>query len=174
MNFSPKQIQTTLNVAEMYRIEFIAKENLSSIIPLLQLLNPGTSKEIIIERLAETKQTNYQCVGVYDETKLIAISGIWILNKIYASKHVEPDNVIVHPEYRSKGIGELLLNWIHHYATGIGCLTSELNARVANESGNRFWKKMGYEIVGYHFIKKLNAKAINSCLQETTQKIKSV
>jgi len=154
----------------MYRIEFISKENLDSIIPLLELLNPETVRDVIVERLEEIKKSDYQCVGVYDGSQLIAISGIWILNKIYAGKHIEPDNVIVHPDFRSHGIGELLLNWVHDYAISIGCLTSELNARVSNESGNRFWKKMGYEIVGHHFIKSLTndhaGPAVNSCLQE--------
>jgi len=152
----------------MYKIEFIPKENLDCIIPLLQLLNPEMKQEIIIQRLNEMKKSDYQCVGVYDNSRLVAISGIWILNKIYAGKHIEPDNVVVHPEYRSQGIGELLMNWIHEYAISIGCLTSELNARITNEKGNKFWKKMGYEIVGHHFIKSLSNNiddSSNSCLQ---------
>src|SRR5215510_4707997 len=139
----------------MYKIEIIPEENLDAIVPLLELLNPKTTRDIIVQRLNAQRKSDYKCVGVYDQSRLIAISGIWILNKIYAGKHIEPDNVIVHPDYRNKGIGELLMNWIHEYATSIGCITSELNARVSNESGNRFWKKMGYEIVGYHFIKPL-------------------
>jgi GNAT superfamily N-acetyltransferase len=155
----------------MYRVEIIPKENLDSILSLLQILNPKTDREIIMERLSEIKKTGYQCIGVYSDSQLIAISGIWILNKIYAGKHLEPDNVIVHPDFRSRGIGELMLDWIHQYAISIGCLTSELNARIMNEDGNRFWEKMGYEKVGYHFIKKLggdskNKKEINSCLDE--------
>lgn len=141
----------------MYKIGFISKKSISSIIPLLQLLNATTDKEIIIQRLNEQLKTSYKCVGVYENSKLVAISGIWILNKIYAGKHIEPDNVVVHPDYRNKGIGELLLNWIHEYGANIGCRSSELNSRVTNESGNRFWKRMGYEIVGYHFIKLLKA-----------------
>jgi N-acetylglutamate synthase-like GNAT family acetyltransferase len=153
----------------MFQIEIIPKANLDTIIPLLEILNPKTSREILIERLTEIKDTNYQCVGVYDQAKLIAISGIWILNKFYAGKHIEPDNVIVHPDYRNKGIGEILLKWIHQYANEIGCLTSELNSRVTNDAGNKFWKRMGYEIAGYHFIKPLknsngNNNNINSCL----------
>jgi hypothetical protein len=51
-----------------------------------------------------------------------------------------------------------MMNWIHQYAAGQGCLTSELNARISNKSGNRFWKHLGYEIAGYHFIKSLAGK----------------
>ncbi len=155
----------------MYQIEIIPKEHLDSILPLLEILNPKTSREILIQRLMDIKETNYQCVGVYEHSNLIAISGIWILNKFYAGKHIEPDNVIVHPDYRNKGIGELMINWIHEYAASNGCLTSELNSRVTNEAGNKFWKRMGYEIAGYHFIKSLHNSSddkaqVNSCLSE--------
>lgn len=151
----------------MYNVKIIPKENLDSIIPLLEMLNPELEKEIIVQRLDEIKsKTDYQCVGVYDGARLIAISGIWILHKIYAGKHIEPDNVVVHKDYRRKGVGELMMKWIHDYAKENGCLTSELNARVTNETGNKFWLNQGYEIVGYHFIKKLAEKSDNACLAD--------
>jgi GNAT superfamily N-acetyltransferase len=155
-----------------YNIQLIPKDNLDSIIPLLELLNPETTQDVIVQRLADIKGADYQCVGVFDGERLIGISGIWTLNKIYAGKHIEPDNVIVHPDYRGKGVGERLMDWIHEYAISIGCLTSELNARVSNEAGRRFWERLGYKIVGYHFIKPLGrqadvASAVNTCLKET-------
>jgi len=127
----------------MYNVSIIPKEYLDSIIPLLEMLNPELGKEIIAQRLDEIKKTDYQCVGVYDGTKLIAISGIWILHKIYVGKHIEPDNVVVHKDYRRKGVGELMMKWILDYAKENGCLTSELNALVTNEAGKKFWLNQG-------------------------------
>lgn len=153
----------------MYQVKIIPKENLGSIIPLLQILNPKMQPDVLEERFNEMKKTDYQCVGVYSGSELIAISGIWILQKIYAGKHIEPDNVIVHPDFRNKGIGELLMDWIHQYARDTGCIASELNCYVHNEGGNKFWKSLGYEIAGYHYIKKLtdtheDKNSVNSCL----------
>jgi GNAT superfamily N-acetyltransferase len=153
----------------MLTIEPIHVEQLNIILPLLQLLNPGLGEDVVAQRLTDMRKPNYQCIGVFDDTKLIAISGLWMLNKIYAGKHIEPDNVIVHPDFRTKGIGALLFDWIHRYAIEQGCLTSELNSRVSNDAGNKFWKKLGYEIAGYHFIKPLtaNIEATNSCLSSS-------
>jgi GNAT superfamily N-acetyltransferase len=139
----------------MYDIKFIPKEEMDSILPFLEWLNPKTEKELVAQRLQDLLKTDYQCVGVYHNSKLIAISGIWILNKIYAGKHIEPDNVMVHPDYQKNGIGEILMNWIHNYAKEIGCISSELNCYVKNPGGVRFWIRQGYNIVGYHFIKRL-------------------
>ncbi len=139
----------------MYKIEIIAKDRLHSVMPLIKLLNPDTDDKILQERFDQIKQTNYECVGVYDQEKLVGICGLWILNKFYVGKHIEPDNVIIHPDYRGKHIGELMMNWIFEYAKTQGCIASELNCYVQNEKGIKFWESQGYKILGYHFQKQL-------------------
>ena len=100
-------------------------------------------------------QNNYQCLGVYDGEKLIGISGLWTLTKLYNGKHLEPDNVVISPEYRNKGIGELMMAWIDAYAKENNYETIELNAYIENTKGVEFWKKIGYHIRGHHFQKEI-------------------
>lgn len=138
----------------MYDIRLIERENMFSIMPLLKTLNPKIPTTTLNGRLTEMLEQGYQCVGVYDAKQLIGISGIWILNKYYVGKHVEPDNVYILPEYQGKGIGKLLIDWIFAYARSIDCEASELNCYIGNEAGQRFWKQLGYEVVAYHFQKK--------------------
>lgn len=78
-----------------------------------------------------------------------------MLTKYYVGKHIEKDSVCILPEYRGKGIGKLLTDWIFDYAKSIGCKASELNCYTANKAGQRFWEEQGYEMVAYHFQKKL-------------------
>lgn len=101
------------------------------------------------------KNHQYKCIGVYDHDKLIGITGIWILNKFYNGKHIEPDNVMVMPEYRNQKIGEMMMDFVHNYGREQGCIVSELNAYITNEKGIRFWINQGYRILGFHFQKKL-------------------
>lgn len=139
----------------MYKIEIIKKENLHTILPLIKLLNPGKEEKVLMDRLEDMTYRQYECVGVYDDGKLIAVSGIWILNKLYVGKHIEPDNVVVHPDYRGKQIGEQMIQWICDYGKQQGCIASELNCYLENEKGIKFWKDQGYKILGYHFQKQL-------------------
>ncbi|MCE3229360.1 MAG: family N-acetyltransferase [Bacteroidetes bacterium] len=139
----------------MYTIKIIPKDELESIFPLVKLLNPDTEEKILRERLDDMLQRNYECIGAYDNEKLIGISGIWILNKLYVGKHIEPDNVIIDPAYRGKGVGEKLIQWICDYGKTQGCIASELNCYLQNEKGIEFWKNQGYKILGYHFQKQL-------------------
>lgn len=138
-----------------YQFQLIPKENIHSILPLLQQLNEGLETAIILERLDEMVLRGYECLGVYDNEKLIGICGIWILTKIYVGRHIEPDNVTIHPDYRNKGIGEKMMEWIDEFAQSKGCVASELNAYVPNNNGHRFWMNQGYKILGFHFQKTL-------------------
>lgn len=139
----------------MYLIKLIEKENLFDIIPFLQLLNNQIPEQTLRERLTEMIEQNYECVGVYDSGRLVGICGLWFLTKYYVGKHVEPDNVVIHPDYRGKGVGEQMMKWIYDYARSRGCIASELNCYVTNSAGQKFWMNEGYKVLGFHYQKHL-------------------
>ena len=138
----------------MYKFELIEKKNIYSIIPLLQMLNDQLSTELLKERLDEMVERGYECLGVYDQEELIGICGIWILTKYYVGRHIEPDNVMILPAYRSKGIGEQMMEWVYAYGQSKGCVASELNCYTTNSGGQKFWANEGYRILGFHYQKK--------------------
>lgn len=137
-----------------FAIKWIPTENLSSILPLAYVLNRETiPMDILQTRLNEMIPMGYQCIGAYDHEELIGICGVWVLNKLYSGKHVEPDNVIISPQYQGKGIGELMLNFLNDYAKEIGCDRAEVNCYAKNVRGKKFWENQGYEALGIHLIK---------------------
>ena len=139
-----------------FQIGFIPKENMNEILPLVQMLNNyKVPVETLKKRLQDMLMDGYQCLGAYDKEVLIGICGVWILNKLYVGKHLEPDNVFVLPEYRSSGVGKLMLDQVLNYALEIGCNTAEINCYINNEKGVRFWNKQGYKAIGYHMQKVL-------------------
>lgn len=137
-----------------YKIELIPEDKMFTIIPLLRLLNDKIAVETLEERIKDMLKQQYKCVGVYEGDTLVGISGLWVLNKYYVGKHIEPDNVFIHPDYQGKGIGALLITWIEEYAKSIGCRAAELNCYVNNEGGVRFWLSAGFKLIGLHFQKK--------------------
>ena len=137
-----------------FTIKWIPTEKLNSILPLASVLNRETiPMDILQTRLNEMIPMGYQCIGVYDQEELIGICGVWVLNKLYSGKHVEPDNVIISPQYQGKGIGELMLNFLNDYAKEIGCDRAEVNCYAKNVRGKKFWENQGYEALGIHLIK---------------------
>ena len=139
----------------MYTFQLIPREEMSSIIPLLRILNDALSEETLQGRLDEMLSQGYECVGAYDEGKLIGISGLWTLTKYYVGRHIEPDNVVILPEYRGKALGEQMMEWIYAYGRSKGCVASELNCYVTNSGGQKFWANEGYRVIGFHYQKTL-------------------
>ncbi len=135
----------------MYTYQLIPKEDINSIIPILRLLNQDIDDDLLKERLAEMVEKGYECLGVFDNEELIGICGIWILVKYYVGRHIEPDNVMILPEYRNKGIGEEMMEWVYEYGRSKGCVASELNCYTTNSGGQKFWANEGYKILGFHY-----------------------
>ena len=139
----------------MFTYRLIPENEISSIIPLLRLLNNSIEENVLQVRLAEMLDRGYECLGVYDGEKLIGICGMWILVKYYVGRHIEPDNVMIHPDYRNKGIGEEMMAWVYEYGRSKGCVASELNCYTTNSGGQKFWANEGYKILGFHYQKQL-------------------
>lgn len=139
----------------MFKYQLIPKEDIHSIIPLLQVLNNKIPAEVLEERLSEMVEHGYECLGVFNDDELIGICGLWILTKYYVGRHIEPDNVLILPAYRGKGIGEEMMEWVYAYGKSKGCVASELNCYTTNHGGQKFWADEGYKILGFHYQKTL-------------------
>lgn len=137
-------------------IRLIDASDLLTIVPLLRVLNDQIPAEILSQRLVEMREQGYRCAGAYRGDKLVGICGIWILTKYYVGRHIQPDNVMILPSYRSQGIGQKLLNWVEEYGRQQGCDASELDCYLPNKNGQKFWKNQGFEVIGYHYYKDLS------------------
>ena len=132
-------------------IRLLERSEFDSVLPLVQLLHPEVSATTLAARLAEMKGQNFRCVGVFEKGKLIAMAGLWLNTRFYCGRTLEPDNVVIHPDERSRGIGEQLMNWIYDYAREIGCETVELNAYVSNDRAHKFWFTAWIQDPGFSF-----------------------
>lgn len=139
-----------------FTFKIIEKSQIDTIIPLVQkLTNFKYSDAILKERFAEMVTQNYECAGVYDGDKLIGISGMWFCTRHYAGKSMEVDHVFIDDGYRSHGLGKQFFAWMYDYVKAKGYNSVELNTYVQNYPSHKFYYNEGFEILGYHFFKKL-------------------
>ncbi len=139
-----------------FTFKIIEKENIQSVVPLVQKLNGNkVSDEILGQRFSEMINQNYECAGIYDSNKLIGVSGLWFCTRHYSGKSVEPDHVYIDNEYRNKGLGKAFFDWIQNYVKNKGYEAMELNTYVSNAPSHKFYFNEGYKILGYHFLKKI-------------------
>ena len=138
-----------------FHFKILDKTLINDVIPLVQKLNENKVSEAVLkERFAEMVTQNYECAVIYDGDNLIGMSGLWFCTRHYAGKTVEIDHVYIDDGYRGKGLGKQFLNWIYDYVQSKGCTTIELNTYVQNYPSHKFYYNEGFEILGYHFLKK--------------------
>jgi GNAT superfamily N-acetyltransferase len=94
-------------------------------------------------------------LGVFYEDKCIAISGYWIQTKIYSGRYLEPDNVVVDSDFRSKKVGELMMKELEIIAKESSCRYLMLDAYLENSRAHQFYGNLGFQKKGYHMLKKL-------------------
>ncbi|MDX8554749.1 GNAT family N-acetyltransferase [Tenacibaculum sp. 1B UA] len=132
----------------------ISKEDILAILPLLRKANTTTPQDILESRVLEMAEfSNYECVGVFDDDKLIGVCGLWYSTRHYIGKSVEPDHVIIDEIYRGNNIGKQLFKWVYNYTKSKGCEAVELNTYTANRKSHKFYYNEGFEIYGFHFLK---------------------
>ena len=137
-------------------VSLIPAADLSTILPLVQVLNPALDEALLATRLNEMVGQGYQCAGAYDGDRLVGICGIWVATRFYCGKYLEPDNVVVHPDYRSRGVGQTLMAWVYDYARSLNCEVVELNSYVGSPRAHKFYFGEGFGILGFHFQKSLD------------------
>lgn len=139
-----------------FQFKIIDKQHINSIIPLIQKLNGNqVSDAVLKQRFSEMFTQNYECAGIFEDEKLIGISGLWFCTRHYSGKSVEPDHVFIDDDYRGKGLGKQFFEWIYNYVKLKGYESVELNTYVNNYPSHKFYYNEGFEILGYHFFKKL-------------------
>lgn len=138
------------------KLAFLTNKNIVEIAKLGQQLNPKLSIEKIESYLNEMFSFgNYNCFGLYQNEKLIGVSSGWTTIRLYCGKQLELDNVIIDNQLQSKGLGTYFFELIEDWAKQQNFDTIELNTYVQNSKSHKFYFNKGFDIIGYHFQKKL-------------------
>jgi len=140
-------------------IEFklIEKDHIKVILPLLKQHDPSIPGSVLSARLLEMLEKGYECLGIYQDSELIGLCGIWVLVKYYVGRHIELDNVYIKEGYRDLNIGKKLNSWLEDFALSRDCEAIELNCYSHNMKGRNFWETNEYQPIGIHYQKKLNS-----------------
>jgi len=139
-------------------IELETKAEMLEQLPLIQHLYPDFTIQIYADLLDEMLPNNYKQVIILEDDKSIGLSGFWVGTKLWCGKYLELDNVIVHPNHRSKGVGKLLTEHLNQKAVEIGCKVAALDAYTNNFPAHKFYYNHGFVPKGFHFVKFLEEK----------------
>ena len=127
---------------------------------VMQELYPSLTEIQYYEMLSEMIPNNYGQIAVFEDEKCVGISGYWIGTKLWCGKYLELDNVIVSKEYRSKGVGKILSDFLDKKAHLNNCTILVLDAYTSNFKAHRFYYNQGFSPKGFHFVKIIDKNGI--------------
>lgn len=126
---------------------------------LLAHLNPDCPTPVLLERFRRIlrEHPHYLPLGAFREGKMVGFTGAWIATKIWCGPYLEIDNLVVHPDHRSTGVGTALMRQLEAVARERDCNLITLDAYTHNHASHRLYHRLGFEIWGFHFVRTLGS-----------------
>lgn len=123
---------------------------------LAQFLYPDMEQSEYNQLLEEACDSGFfRQIVVEDKEGVIGLCGYWKGTKVWCGKYLELDHFIVHPDFRSQGVGELIVAYFTEKGRAEGCRMLALDAYTDNFPAQRFFMNNGFVPRGFHFIKRL-------------------
>src|SRR5688500_4380306 len=127
-------------------INQISENQLDAAFELLQPLRPRLSREDFFRIYEQaSKNDQYTLAGYFENERFVGLAGFRVLYDYVHLKHIYIDDLVVHPDYRRRGVGALLLDYVQQQAQALGCTRLRLCTGLDNQSAIRFYEKQGWE-----------------------------
>jgi GNAT superfamily N-acetyltransferase len=99
---------------------------------------------------------NYKMVAGFHDEKMIAISGYWIARMLYCGRYLQASNLVVDENFRGRGAGKKILNYLENKARKLGCDKMVLDSYSENKKSHSLYFREDFYIRGFHFMKDLS------------------
>lgn len=130
--------------------------SVSLILPFIQdLTHHKFSNAVLLQRFQKMITQNYECIGIYKDDMLIGCCGLWYQMRHYSGESCELDHFFIVPKHRNQGIGNVFIGWVEEHVKSKQCEALELNSYVGNAASHKLYFREGFEILGFHFLKKI-------------------
>ena len=138
-------------------LQLLSISAMPDVIALLCFLNPSVSEETMQRRYEKIlrEHPNYRILGAYVEGRLAGLTGLWHGTKIWCGDYMEIDNLVVHPDFRQRGVATALIEKVEAIAREKQCNILVLDSYTNNHPSHRLYHRLGCEIWGFHFVKPL-------------------
>ena len=126
----------------------VKKNHMTAVIEILQSISDYRPDEKDYDQIWDEfqSQTNYFGLVALDEkVDVVGYGSIFIERKIRGGKMGHIEDIAVHPDFRKKGIGKLLINALYQISQEEKCYKVSLSCKEKNLS---FYQKCDFVIDG--------------------------
>ncbi|MGF1680271.1 GNAT family N-acetyltransferase [Photobacterium minamisatsumaniensis] len=128
-----------------------SNEELGAIALVLQQLRPQYDLDSLISQIKSQQKAGYQIVYVVEDAKVLCVAGFVTGQKLSWGKYMYIDDLVAAEEHRSKGAGQLLIDWFKDYAHLNQLDQIHLDSGVHRFGAHKFYLKEDFVIASHHF-----------------------
>lgn len=110
------------------------------------------SEEHARARLSELNAERTVLVAVVPRAGVVGWIGVSASVTLTSSDRAEIEGLVVEDEYRSNGIGKLLLDAAERWARQRGCTAMRVLSNVVRDRAHRFYERWGYDILKTEYV----------------------
>ncbi|CAG9295354.1 GNAT family N-acetyltransferase [Celerinatantimonas diazotrophica] len=134
------------------RVQFLEKNaDYQSVLAVLLQLRPNYNLDSLSAQIEKQRAQGYQVVYVKSSEGILAVAGFNVGEKLAWGKYVYIDDLVTNSEFRSRGVGNFLINWFKAYAIANGCEQIHLDSGVQRFSAHKFYFRESFKIASHHF-----------------------
>ncbi len=93
--------------------------------------------------LQENRASHLLVIQSREPIEIVGVGGYWL---VVDEAHIS--TFAVHPEWRNRGVGSILLNGILRQAAGLGAASAMLEVRAGNLAAQSLYRRFGFRDVG--------------------------
>lgn len=121
--------------------------DIARICALAMQLGYDVTPEHIERRLAARNGEREVFVAIVPRVGAIGWIGVAVREAMLGERRTEIEGLVVEDEYRSNGVGAMLLARAEQWAKANGCTTVRLLANILRERAHTFYLDNGYDIL---------------------------
>ncbi|MCC2524665.1 GNAT family N-acetyltransferase [Vibrio coralliilyticus] len=133
-------------------VQFLEKNaDYTSVLEVLMQLRPNYQLDSLSAQIDKQQLNGYQVVYVKSSEGVLAVAGFSVGEKLAWGKHIYIEDLVTNSQFRSRGVGKLLINWFKSYAIEHGCEQIHLDSGVQRFPAHKFYLREGFNIASHHF-----------------------
>jgi len=124
--------------------------------PAVKVLRPHLEEHQFLPMVRDMIADGYKLAFIEEGGKAAAIIGFRYLQYLFYGKHIYINDLSTLPDFRQKGYGSVLLDYVFDYARQRGYQTVTLDSGYQRIDAHRLYLNKGFTLASHHFVKKLN------------------
>jgi len=104
----------------------------------------------------DMRHMEYKMFGIMESEELITYAGVAVQTNLYHKRHLYVFDLVTDEKLRSKGYGNMMLDFLVDYAKTCMCENIVLSSGFEKEKAHTFYEKYGFKKKSFVFLKNIS------------------